>query len=322
MKKVPSQDQVLPYIFFKGLKKLVFPVELDSVEEIRIRAGRSVILMSGDEEWFLREDGQVVQSSRNHLIPTREDLYKMLQVICKNSLYAFQEEISNGFITLDGGHRVGLVGKILFHKGKIKNVVGFSGLNFRISKEIKGASNEILKYVIGNGQVLNTLIISPPGAGKTTVLRDLTRQISNGVPQYQLKGFKVGIVDERNELLGEGDGEYEHDLGLRTDVLQGCPKDIGILMLLRTMSPQVVITDEIGDDRDFSAIKKSINAGIKIITSYHSYNLREASFRKGVGKFIKEGIFERIISLSTYRGPGTLEEVYDTQQKQFLFLRP
>jgi stage III sporulation protein AA len=321
MNKEILKEQVLSLIFFNGMKKLMIPKELDFIEEIRIRAGRSVILLSKNSEWFLRDDGQVVNNIRNLFVPTKEDLYKMLQVICKNSLYAYQEEISNGFITLEGGHRVGVVGKILFDKGKIKNVVNFSGLNFRISREVIGCANEILKYVIREGQVLSTLIISPPGAGKTTILRDLSRQISNGVPRLKLKGFKVGIVDERYELLGETDGKFEHDLGIRTDVIQGCPKDIGILMLLRTMSPQVVITDEIGDDRDFTAIKKSMNAGIKIITSYHSYSLREENFRKGVRKFIKEGIFDRIIYLSSNFGPGTLEEVYDTRQKKFLYVR-
>lgn len=315
-------QEVLQFLFFKELRNIKIPKDITFIEEIRIRVGRPVMLLGKGREFFLQEDGSLGNNLSKSFKPKKEDLFKILQLISKNSIYAYQDELINGFITIDGGHRVGVVGKVIVIDGKVKSMVNFSGLNFRIAKNVRGCSDKILKFMVLEGQVLNTLIISPPGAGKTTMLRDVIRNLSNGISSLKLKGFKVGVVDERFELVGGLGGRLDDfDIGIRTDVLEGSPKNIGILMLLRTMSPQVVVTDEIGDEGDFLAIKKSINSGVKIITSFHGIGLEDFKLRAGLRSFLDEGLFDRVILLGETHGKGSLEEVYDVKNKKFLYKR-
>ncbi|NLN41645.1 MAG: stage III sporulation protein AA, partial [Clostridiales bacterium] len=174
--------------------------------------------------------------------------------------------------------------------------------------------------IINDGQVLHTLILSPPQMGKTTLLRDLSRQLSNGFSGF--RGVKVGIVDERSEIAGCFQGIPQNDVGVRTDILDGCPKALGIIMMIRSLSPNVIITDEIGRPEDAMAIEDALNAGIKIITTAHSSGLEDARKRPILKSLLDKKVFQRVLVLGNSLGTGTLEKVYDCINDQILLDHP
>lgn len=296
--------------------------DLTCTEEIRFRVNKPIMIQNYKGSFFLDASGELKTKLENPVFVNQEQIVKTLELISENSIYAFQDEIRNGYITLRGGHRVGITGKAVLDGTGIKNLKDISGLNIRISREIKGCSAEILKYIVqGENDIYNTLIISPPKCGKTTVLRDIARSISDGVANFGLKGLKVGIVDERSEIAACFKGSPQKQVGVRTDVLDACPKQLGMSMLLRSMSPDVIITDEIGSSGDKEALMQVINAGVKIITTAHGYSISQLKLRKEVLSMLEEKVFERLVVLSSKNGPGTLEEVIDGSSMKFLYRR-
>lgn len=253
-------------------------IDIDSLEEIRIRANRNMILKYIDKEEV------------TDYIPSQRELLGIVQVFCDNSIYSYQSQICNGFITLAGGHRVGITGSIAMKDGQIINVTYVSSLNIRIAKEIIGASEKILPEVIEHNQINNTLIVSRPGCGKTTILRDLTRNISN-------MGYTVSLIDERGEISAMYKGIPQNDVGLRTDVLENITKSLGMKIAIRTMAPQVIVADEIGTKEDIDAINYGICSGVKGIFTAHGSNLNELNLNETLRKLYEEKIFNKIIFL-------------------------
>lgn len=303
---------------------------LQQLEEIRIRTNTDTLLISGGREYSLRDGDEI----------TAEVLEEILNRLLDYSYYAYEEELSRGYITIEGGHRVGICGRVTLENGQVHLIKDVSSLNIRRSREITGASEKILGAVLspakapaesvpnagisagcgdekstvtsdlfgvcssadyGRMVVRNTLIISPPKCGKTTMLRDLARNLSNA-------GFRIGICDERSEIAGCYDGKTSYDLGPRTDVLDGCPKADGILMLIRAMSPDVVMTDEIGKPEDAAAIRSALSAGVKIITTIHGSSFEDAA-KSAVGSLITDHVFETLIFLSAQPVTGTVEKI-------------
>lgn len=228
------------------LKEEIANENIDKLEEIRIRSNQNIILKFNDKEKIV-----------NYKI-MQNDILETLQNICENSIYSYQKEICQGYITIKGGHRVGITGNCVIEDGKVININYISSLNFRIAKQIIGCSHEILKYIIDkeNNNIFNTLIVSLPGAGKTTLLRDIIRNISNGTQINN--GLNVGVVDERCEISAMYKGVSQNDLGVRTDVLTNIPKGTGMRMLIRSMAPQVLAADEIGSNEDIIAINEAM----------------------------------------------------------------
>ncbi|AEV68672.1 stage III sporulation protein AA [Acetivibrio clariflavus] len=296
--------------------------DLMGTEEIRFRVNKPVMIQNHMGSFFLETSGELKTKPENPVFASQEQIVKTLELISENSIYAFQDEIRNGYITLRGGHRVGITGKAVLDGTGIKNLKDISGLNIRVSREVRGCSSEILKYIVqGENEIYNTLIISPPKCGKTTILRDIARSISDGVAQIGLKGLKVGIVDERSEIAACFKGSPQKQVGVRTDVLDACPKQLGMSMLLRSMSPDVIITDEIGSSGDKEALMQVINAGVKIVTTAHGYSISQLKLRKEVLSMLEEKVFDRLVVLSSKNGPGTLEEVIDGISMKFLYRR-
>lgn len=202
--------------------------------------------------------------------------------------------------------------------GKVINISYVSSLNFRIAKQILGASDKILKYVINLNEnlIYNTLIVSPPGVGKTTVLRDLTRRISNGIEGIGFKGINVGIVDERGEIAATYRGIPQNDIGIRSDVLDGITKSLGMTMLIRSMSPKVIVADEIGSEPDVIAIKNVCCSGVKGIFTAHSASIEELKLNPNINNLILECVFERIIFLSDKKEKCGVEKVYKLNKNE------
>ena len=283
----------------KRLRRYLICAGLDRVEEIRLRKGRPIMLYGNFSPKYITEKGISEKSSYGMIVVTDEDINEALELICESSLYAVEDRIKNGYITVDGGHRVGLCGSAVLKNGKIFSIKDISGLNYRISREIYGAGDLVINSIMRDDKVLNTLIISPPGCGKTTLLRDIIRQIS-------YRGIRVSVADERNEISALHNGICGFDLGNSCDILEGASKDEAMTILLRSMGPEVIATDEIGTKADISVIKKASLSGVSVIATIHSDNRQELMKKN------KEllNCFECVITLSRRNGAGTIEEVY------------
>lgn len=210
------------------------------VEEIRIRVNQCLIIKFSKEEKIIAYK------------ISQKEILQILQKLCDNSIYSYQNQIINGFITIKGGHRVGITGDVVLEKGQVINIKYISSLNFRIARQVIDCSNSILRYVLNieKNEIFNTLIVSSPGAGKTTILKDLVRKISNGIPEIYFHGLDVSVIDERGEIAAMYEGEPQNDIGIRTDVLENITKPLGIKMLVRSMAPKVIVADEIGSKED------------------------------------------------------------------------
>ncbi len=286
--------------------------ELDRIEEYRLKCGAPFIVYGKCGNNFVAEDGTFTKDSSKAYTVTGEDTRKALQIMCDCSVYSIMDELRQGFITIKGGHRVGVVGKVVTEGDRVKTIKDISGLNIRVSREVIGCSDSLMPRIIKNkSDVYNTLIISPPQCGKTTLLRDIIRQLSDGIPSLGFPGIKVGVVDERSELAGCYRGVPQNRVGIRTDVLDACPKAQGIMMLIRAMSPRVIATDELGRKEDLIATEEALNAGVNIITTVHGWDVEDALRKPVVGNLLDTGAFGKAIVLSRRRGPGTVERIVD-----------
>ena len=258
---------------------------IKTIQEIRIRVGKPIILKFRNYDIVLK------------YIVTSEEILEVLERLCENSIYAYKSQICQGFLTIMGGHRIGLTGTVVIENGKIINVKYISSLNFRIAREVLNCSAGILKQKIDieNQTIYNTLIVSPPGKGKTTMLRDIVRQISNGVDAYKFRGMTIGLIDERGEIAATYKGVSQNDVGIRTDIIGNIDKQTGIEMLIRTMAPEVIACDEIGTIQDVQAIKKCIVSGVKGIFTMHGKNLEDIRKNVGIDELIENKQIEKII---------------------------
>ena len=270
------------------------------VQEIRIRVGNKIIIKTN------KKDDIII----NYFV-TQEEILEIMQIICNNSIYSYQNEIANGYITIKGGHRVGVTGDVVLENNKVINIKYISSLNFRIAKQILDCSNNILKYVINleENTVFHTLIVSPPGAGKTTILKDLVRKISDGIPEIGFKGIDVSLIDERGEISAMYNGVPQNKIGIRTDVLENVSKPIGIKMAVRSMAPKVIVADEIGNYNDIEAINYAVCSGVKGIFTAHSLSYETMMLNKELNKLINMKIIERIIFLDS-KTKGKIKNVY------------
>ena len=293
-------------------------ISFHEVEEIRLRVGQPLLVRTSDEDIFINREGKVSSPDQAHIV-NREDLACALERMTHSSVYAAEEDLKKGFLTLPGGNRVGVTGEAILQNGQIQTMKHISSLNLRIARDIPGRGFKILPLLLGTGGILcHTLLISPPRAGKTTLLRDLIRIISDGVPQLGFRGQTVGVVDERGELAGMWQGVPTYNLGYRTDVLDGCPKASGMNMIIRSMAPQVMAMDELGHSDDVTAIEDALRTGVRILSTAHASSLEEALVRPTLAHLLEQGVFERLVVLSRKHGPGTIDGVYDLKTGRIL----
>lgn len=274
------------------------------LEEIRVRANRPIILKFTDGE-------KVIKHST-----TSEEIISCLQAVCENSIYTYQNEIAEGFVTIRGGNRVGISGSCVIENGKIININYIYSLNFRIAREVIGSGNKILKFILDqeNNNIYNTLIVSKPGSGKTTAVRDIIRQLASGIKEIKFLAINVGIVDERGEIAALYKGIPQNDIGIKTDVIENVCKAKGLEMLIRSMSPKVVVADEIGKEEDVNAIKYAICSGCKGLFTAHGASFEDISLNPIIKSLIAEDIIERIIFLDD-TSKGKVREAFSLNKK-------
>lgn len=306
----------------KGLSRSL----LEKVEEVRVREGRPLEINYSGKYHFLTPDGRLTQRPEEAYKPDREDTHRLLDLISNHSLYTMEEELRKGFITIPGGHRVGLAGRAVLSGGGVEHMRDITGFNVRIAREMAGLADGVLPYLLdkGRGRILHTLILSPPQHGKTTLLRDLARQLSTGGrtgSEGGMPGLKVGIVDERSEIAGSRRGIPAFDVGPRTDILDGCPKAEGMMMMIRSLSPDVLIADEIGRLEDAEAVTEALHAGISVVASAHGKEVAELARRPGLGGLLEQRMFERYVILHRSEA-GLSFRVLDGQMRGMQLISP
>ncbi len=274
------------------------PNEMQELEEIRLRINRPLELTMKGKVQFI-----------NYLIKA-DDAVHLLNKISHFSMYTLEEELRRGYITIEGGHRVGLAGKVILEGGDVKAIRDISSFNIRIAREQIGIANKLIPRLYQNSW-FHTMIIGPPQTGKTTLLRDLARIISSDDRNGRFRAHKVGIIDERSEIAGSVNGIPQMTFGPRVDVLDACPKSAGMMMMIRSMSPDVLIVDEIGRKEDVEAIMEAVNAGIKLIVTVHGHSLEDIRKRPTIKPILEMEIFQRFIELNRKNGPGSVASIRD-----------
>ena len=285
-------------------------IDFEKLQEIRLRVNQPAILIYDNEEIYINKNGICKDITRAYCVNQKE-LRETMEYIANFSLYAFEEEIRQGFITVCGGHRIGICGKVFMEGKSIRSIKYISYINVRVSHEIIGCSNKLIKYITNKGQFLHTLVISPPGCGKTTLLRDLIRNLSNGFED--VSGQSIGVIDERSELAGSYLGVPGNDLGIRSDILDCCPKDKGIEILIRSMAPKIIAIDELGGEADCRALENSLFCGCKLLATIHGSSIEEIRAKPQIKRIISQNIFERYIVLEYGSRPGKIKGIYNEQ---------
>ena len=304
-------------VFPTSIRPRMRKINWDGLEEIRIRIGWPVELIYGNHnEWLGNYDSMI----------DRQCLDEMLNYITGYSLYAMEEELKQGYITFSGGHRIGITGHATYEGAssendlQITNIIDIGGLNIRIAHERKGCAEQIIPFLRNENSIYNTIFFAAPGVGKTTCLRDAIRILSNGDMEHV--GMKICVVDERSEIAACVEGKPQNDLGKRTDVLDACPKGVGMRMMLRSMSPEIIAVDELGKEEEFMLLEQMRCSGVKILGTMHAGDIeqvfRNPLIRKSIDVYIRKNdnpIIERFVELIRLENGNREFRIYDGQGK-------
>lgn len=283
--------------------------EYSDLQEIRIKVNKPMIIQVGKNEYVSQYKA------------TEDDMKKILNKMSGYSIYAIEEELRQGYVTIKGGHRIGICGECVTEGLRVKTIKNVSSINIRVCKEIIGCSNKLMKNIVFRNRVFNTIIISPPKCGKTTILRDMTRNLSNGITELGLTGKKISVIDERSEIGACANGVPQMNIGIRTDIMDNCPKSIGIMMAIRSMAPEIIVCDEIGTYEDMKSVLMAVNCGVNIITTIHGFGIEDLYNRDVFKDITQNNVFEKAIVLDAARSAGSIDYIYDfkssTKERSF-----
>jgi len=303
--KQVGREEEIHHILAVRLRRLLDFGRMDfsKLQEIRLRIGAPFLIVYDGKEYFLDAAGRFTCEVDRAFVVGQREIRETMEYISNYSMYAFDEELRQGYITVQGGHRVGIAGKIIWERQEAKSMRHISFLNIRLAHEVPGCADIVLPYLVKEQGIYHTLLISPPRCGKTTLLRDLIRQLSNG--DAGRRGMTVGVVDERSELGACYLGVPQNDVGCRTDILDGCPKVEGMMMLVRSMAPQVIAVDEVGSGEDVRAMEYVMNCGIFLLATAHGTSIDDIKNKPVFGRLVREKIFGRYVLLQ----PGTVGKI-------------
>ena len=298
MDKFHSLIQRFPYDVAQDLSHI--PNEIwKTGEEIRFRVGQNATMISGGKEYRLH--GKILENI------DKDILNNIINRFLKYSEYAFPQEMAGGFITISDGHRVGFCGQAVMDGHHISTIRNISSLNVRIAKDLPQVGESVIPMLMDQQQhFLNTLIISPPGCGKTTLLRSLIRILSH-------QGYQISVCDERGEISGIGPDGFSFDLGPRTDVMSHCSKESGMRALIRSMGPEIIATDEISTDKDILILKQASCSGIKLLVTMHGQDLQDI-YHSYASSLITEGFIQRIVILTDHPKRGAIQGIWRREQ--------
>lgn len=295
---------ILPSSIYSNIKNIPY----NSLCELRLRSEDNVVVNINGENYYLCNN-TFSKNSNDSITLSNGEIQSIISKISNNSLYTINDQLIDGYATIDGGIRVGVSGEVVSVNGCIKTIKNISSLNFRFPHFIKNCSLNIYPYIVSNGNIKNTLIISPPGAGKTTYLRDLIYQISN-----RENLLNILVIDERNEITCVFDGENFIKLK-NIDVYSNCTKKFAFNNGIRSMKPDVIFTDEINIDKDLDDIENALTCGVKIISTIHAYNINDLKNKQSFFRIIDKRLFDRFVVLSNDNGVGTLDGIYNENLK-------
>jgi stage III sporulation protein AA len=284
-------------------------------EEIRFRIHAPVLISAKGNEYFIKaspaagEDSLTNDDTGQLLCADSAMLSTLLESVCEGSLYAYQDEIRQGFLTYQGGHRIGVCGKAVVEENKIKGLSYITYCNIRIAQEQKDCAKQIVPMLFEQGKFLSTLIFSAPGAGKTTFLRDCIRLLSNKT--FRFGGLKIAVVDERGEIAACYEGIPQKEVGIRTDVLDGGKKSEGMMYLLRSMSPQVMAVDELGKEEDYQALEEVLVSGCRFLATVHADNVEELVRKPYLREWIADEKFKRLVHITKEEDGARSYAVYN-----------
>lgn len=276
--------------------------QLEDIQEIRLRVNRPAAACTEGKILYITENGQLTYNPVSAVTVSEQDMRRTFEAVCQYSVHSFQREISQGFITVKGGHRVGFCGTPVTRNGTVENVKNINSINFRIAREVKGCSEKLFESCFSGG-LCSLLVAGIPSSGKTTILRDLARLLG--------ERFKVSVIDERGEIAAVWNGIPQNDIGINTDVFDGYSKTEGISAAVRVMSPQVIVCDEIGSEEDLSALRGAVSCGVYAAASVHAADMSDL-----LRRFPEDGleIFDRIAFLS---GMGKVSSIAETRSERF-----
>ena len=298
-------EKIFPVEFSRLITK---HINIDNLYEIRIRVGQPIVFNIASKLLFLSNNG-VTNNINEGIIASKEFVSKVVYIICENSVYSINNQLKEGFITIKNGIRIGIGGEVVYENGNVNTIKNISYLNIRLPHKIDNCSERIFDYLI-NKPFHNTLIVSSPGLGKTTMLRDIIFQIYKN--NYALNSL---VLDERYEIAGFCDGQAQFNLGAFTDILSGCKKQYGFECGIRSMNPDIIFTDEIATVEDIKAIEYAQACGVSVVATTHSKNLSELMKKPNFEGILKDKVFKRFIVLSKNKGIGTVDGLYDENFK-------
>lgn len=278
--------------------------------EIRLRINSLILIKKIKSSFFLDDNYRV----------SKRDIDDTVANLTRNSIHAFEKEIKSGYITIEGGHRVGLGGDCIYDGDSFKGFKNITSLNIRIAREYPGCSENYIKYFINSSKnIYNTLIIGPPLSGKTTFIRDLCSNLSDGTNSPYFEGCDITLIDERGEISAIYNGIPQMYVGCRTDILSYCMKKEGFVMGIRALSPRVIISDELGSKDDFEILQYALKSGVNIITTAHGFSLDDVKKNLYMKTIIDNNFFDRAIILKNSKKPCVVKEVYDFERNRVIF---